>query len=135
MPARTHSRSGSPFEQMAAYSRAVRVGTFIATSATAATGDDGKALAPGDTYGQTAESLQRALAAVSELGGEAADVIRSRLLLTRDADWREAIRAHAETFAGIDPANTTHYVEGFIPDGVLVEVELDAVVADPNGRK
>jgi hypothetical protein len=57
-------------------------------------------------------------------------VIRTRLYLTPEADWREAVRAHAELFEGIFPANATFYVAGFIPEGVLVEVELDAIVAD-----
>jgi hypothetical protein len=57
-------------------------------------------------------------------------VIRTRLLLAQGCDWRGAVQAHAEAFAGIDPANTTWFVGGFIPEGVLVEVELDAVVSD-----
>jgi len=121
--------SGSPFEAQAAYSRAVRLGSVIAVSGTGATGPDGSALHPGDTYAQTRDALQRALDAVAELGGSADSVVRTRLYLVRAADWREAIRAHAEAFQGVDPANTTLYVEGFIPEGVLVEVELDAVAA------
>lgn len=124
---RSHSRSDSPFERVASYSRAVRVGDLIAVSATAATGADGKALAPDDSYEQARICLDRALQAVVELGGQATSVLRTRLYLTPEADWREVVRAHAETFAGIDPANTTLYVAGFIPEGVLVEVELDAV--------
>jgi hypothetical protein len=53
------------------------------------------------------------------------------LLLTAGCDWQGAIRAHAEAFAGVEPANTTYFVSVFIPEGVLVEVELDAVVVDP----
>jgi enamine deaminase RidA (YjgF/YER057c/UK114 family) len=113
---------------MAAYSRAVRVGDLIAVSGTAATGPDGKALHPGDTYAQTRDSFRRGVEAVEELGGAAADVVRTRIYLTQDADWREAVRAHAEAFAGVDPANTTLYVAGFIPEGVLVEIELDAAI-------
>jgi enamine deaminase RidA (YjgF/YER057c/UK114 family) len=127
---RSRSYSGSPFEALAGYSRAVRAGDLIAVSGTTATGPDGKALHPGDTYAQTRESFRRALAAVEELGGEAADVMRTRIYLTPEADWRDAVRAHAEAFAGVDPANTTLFVAGFIPEGVLVEVELDALVPD-----
>ena len=83
---------------------------------------------PGDTYAQTRSSLERALAAVERLGGSPEDVIRTRMFLTRSADWRGSVRAHRELFGGIDPANTTLYVDGFIPDGILVEVEVDAVV-------
>jgi enamine deaminase RidA (YjgF/YER057c/UK114 family) len=124
---RTHSRSGSPFEREACYSRAVRVGDAIAVSGTAATDAEGAAFHPG-TYEQTREAFDRALAAVRELGGEVAHVTRTRMFLTADADWRAAVRAHAELFTGVDPANTTLYVAGFIPAGVVVEVELDAVV-------
>jgi enamine deaminase RidA (YjgF/YER057c/UK114 family) len=124
---RTHARSGSPFEKSACYSRAVRVGDAIAVSGTAATGEDGAAFHPG-TYEQTREAFDRALAAVRELGGDVEHVTRTRIFMTIDAEWREAIRAHAELFAGIDPANTTLYVAAFIPAGVVVEVELDAIV-------
>ena len=55
-------------------------------------------------------------------------MIRTRLLLADGSDWHAAVRAHGEAFAGIDPANTTYFVAGFIPEGVLVEVELDATV-------
>ena len=125
---RRHSRSGSPFEQVACYSRAVRVGDAIAVSGTAATNEDGAAFHPG-TYEQTREAFDRALAAVRELGGEVAHVTRTRIFLTADAEWRDAVRAHAELFSGVDPANTTLYVAAFIPAGVVVEVEIDAVVS------
>jgi enamine deaminase RidA (YjgF/YER057c/UK114 family) len=132
---RRHARSGSPFEQVAAYARAVRVGDLIAVSGTAATGSDGSAQHPGDTYAQTRAAIARALAAVEELGGTRQDVIRTRVFLTGDAAWRDAVRAHAEAFAGVDPANTTLFVAGFIPEGVLVEVELDAVAPAATTRE
>jgi enamine deaminase RidA (YjgF/YER057c/UK114 family) len=117
-------REGGGFEEAAAYSRAVRIGQHVAVSGTAAR--EG-----GDVYEQTREAIARSLAAAGELGASKEDILRTRLLLTAGCDWQGAIRAHAEAFAGIEPANTTYFVSGFIPDGVLVEVELDAVVADP----
>jgi len=117
-------REGGGFEEAAAYSRAVRIGQHVAVSGTAPR--EG-----GDVYEQTREAIVRALAAAGELGASKEDVLRTRLLLTAGCDWQGAIRAHAEAFVGIEPANTTYFVSGFIPDGVLVEVELDAVVADP----
>ena len=90
----------------------------------------GSSCIPGDAYGQTREAIAKALAAAAELGASVADVIRTRLLLAEGSDWHAAVRAHGEAFAGIDPANTTYFVAGFIPEGVLVEVELDAIVAD-----
>jgi enamine deaminase RidA (YjgF/YER057c/UK114 family) len=121
-------RDGSAFEAVASYCRAVRSGPAVAVSGTAATGPDGSALHPGDTYAQTKDSFERAVAAAQELGAGLQDVVRTRLFLVPDSDWREAVRAHHEVFEGVDPANTTLYVAGFIPPGVLVEVELDAWV-------
>jgi enamine deaminase RidA (YjgF/YER057c/UK114 family) len=117
-------REGGGFEEAAAYSRAVRIGQHVAVSGTAAR--DG-----GNAYEQTREAIARALAGAAELGASKEDVLRTRLLLTPGCDWQGVIRAHAEAFAGVEPANTTYFVSGFIPDDVLVEVELDAVVPDP----
>jgi len=117
-------REGGGFEEAAAYSRAVRIGQHVAVSGTAAR--EG-----GDAYEQTREAIARALAGAARLGASKEDVLRTRLLLTPGCDWQGVIRAHAEAFAGVEPANTTYFVSGFIPDDVLVEVELDAVVPDP----
>jgi enamine deaminase RidA (YjgF/YER057c/UK114 family) len=124
-------RGGGAFEEIAAYSRAVRTGPLISVSATAATDANGAALHPDDAYRQAMVCFERSLAAVERLGGARGDVSRTRLYLAPEADWREAVRAHAEVFRGIDPANTTLFVAGFIPEGVLLEVELDAWVAAP----
>jgi enamine deaminase RidA (YjgF/YER057c/UK114 family) len=120
-------RDGGGFEEAAAYSRAVRIGAYV-VSGTAAM-DDGVVLHPGDAYGQTCIAIAKALAAAAELGARPRDVIRTRLLLAAGSDWQAAVRAHCETFTGIEPANTSYYVAGFIPDGVLVEFELDAIVS------
>jgi enamine deaminase RidA (YjgF/YER057c/UK114 family) len=117
-------REGGGFEEAAAYSRAVRIGQHVAVSGTAAR--EG-----GDAYEQTREAIARALSGAAELGASKEDVLRTRLLMTPGCDWEGVIRAHAEAFAGVEPANTTYFVSGFIPDDVLVEVELDAVVPDP----
>ena len=118
------------FGETAAYSRAVRAGPHVAVSGTASL-SEGRVLHPGDAYRQTEAAIGRALAAAAELGARNEDVVRTRLLLAPGCDWREVARAHAETFAGINPANTTYYVGGLIPDGALVEVELDAVLEPP----
>jgi enamine deaminase RidA (YjgF/YER057c/UK114 family) len=119
-------RDGGGFEVVAGYSRAARHGDRIAVSGTGDVTSDGEVGHPGDTYAQTRRSLERALAAVVELGGRREDVIRTRLFLTREADWREAVRAHRELLGGVDPANTTLYVAGFIAEEMLVEVEVEA---------
>ena len=120
---------GGQFERAAGYSRGVRQGHYISVSGTAALGPDG-VLFPGDSYRQAAEALARALAAAEELGAARETVLRTRLLLAPDCDWREVVRAHGEVFALHRPANTTYFVAGFIPEGVLVEAEVDAVVAE-----
>ena len=120
---------GSEFERLAGYARAVRVGAHIAVSGTAAM-SEGVVLHPGDAYGQTREAIAKALAAAAELGASVrgrdpdAAPARRRLRLARGRPRaRRGIRR-------IDPANTTYFVAGFIPEGVLVEVELDAIVID-----
>jgi enamine deaminase RidA (YjgF/YER057c/UK114 family) len=127
---RERYREGAGFEEVAGYSRAARHGSRIAVSGTGDLAGDGTVGHPGDTYGQTRASLERALAAVERLGGRREDVIRTRVYLVEQADWREAVRAHKELLGGVDPANTTFFVAGFVGDGMLVEVEVDAELAD-----
>lgn len=122
-------REGGGFDEAAAYSRAVRIGRHVAISGTASM-NDGVVLHPGDVYAQTRTAIEKALGAARELGAQPEHVIRTRLLLAAGSDWPGAIRAHREAFAGIDPANTSYFVAGFIPDGVLVEVELDAILPE-----
>lgn len=130
----SRSRSGSPFETMASYSRAVRRGRHVAVSGTAHTDGTGAAFPAGDVAGQTRGAFERALEAAAELGGRREDVVRTRMFLAPGADWQAAARVHGEVFCGVDPANTTLFVAGLIPPGCLVEVELDAVVVPPAGE-
>ena len=119
-------RDGGGWEELAGYSRAVRRLGHIAVSGTTATADDGSALHPGDTYGQTLFALKRAIAAMETLGGRLDDVVRTRVYLVPGADWEGAARAHAEVMGSVAPANTMLYVAALIGDGFLVEVELEA---------
>jgi enamine deaminase RidA (YjgF/YER057c/UK114 family) len=127
---RERYREGAGFEEAAGYSRAARHGSRIAVSGTGDVAGDGTVDHPGDTYGQTRASLERALAAVERLGGQREDVIRTRVYLAPRAEWREAVRAHREMLGGVDPANTTFFVAGFVAEEMLVEVEVDAELAD-----
>jgi enamine deaminase RidA (YjgF/YER057c/UK114 family) len=122
-------REGAGFEETAGYSRAARHGNRIAVSGTGDVAGDGSVGHPGDTYGQTRSSLERALAAVERLGGRRADVIRTRIYLAPQADWREAARAHKVLLGEVAPANTTFFVAGFVAEEMLVEVEVDAELA------
>jgi enamine deaminase RidA (YjgF/YER057c/UK114 family) len=119
-------REGGGFEEAAAYSRAVRQGSVVAVSGTASA-----AAATADAYEQAREVIARALAAAAELGARREHVLRTRLLLAPGCDVEAVIRAHAEAFRGAEPANTTYFVGGLVPEGALVEVELDAVVDEP----
>jgi enamine deaminase RidA (YjgF/YER057c/UK114 family) len=127
----THPREtygeGSRFEELGGYSRAVRSGPHVAVAGTAPI-DEGVPVHVGDVHGQTLFALRKAVAAAEMLGARAEDVVRTRVLLAQGADWEAAIRAHAEVFGSIRPANTTYFVAGFIPD-VLVEVEVEAIVS------
>jgi enamine deaminase RidA (YjgF/YER057c/UK114 family) len=116
------------FETVGGYARAVRVGSIVAVSGTTATAGDGVIAHPGDAYLQTRVAFERALAALNELGGTPDDVVRTRIFLAPGADWRRSVDAHRELFEAVAPANTTLFVAGLIPDGALVEVEVEAVV-------
>lgn len=132
MPERTdRARDGVGWEIEAGYSRAARRGRRIAVSGTTATGPNGAALYPGDTYAQTKAALARGLRAIEALGGQAADVLRSRLYLAPGANWTEAGRAHKELLGGVAPANTTLFVAGLIGKDFLVEIELEAELDQP----
>jgi enamine deaminase RidA (YjgF/YER057c/UK114 family) len=122
---RQRYREGGGFEEAAAYSRAVRHGHHVAVSGTAFAG------AADDAYAQAREVIARALAAAERLGARREDVLRTRLLLAPGCDVDAVVRAHAEAFTGVEPANTTYFVGGLVPEGALVEVELDAVVDEP----
>jgi enamine deaminase RidA (YjgF/YER057c/UK114 family) len=123
---RTYETGG--FEDVGGYARAVRSGDWIAVSGTAATGADGHALHPGDVAQQTRRAFEIAIDALVNLGGKLENVLRTRMYLAPDTDWRAAVDVHREFFGEIKPANTTLFVAGFPPAGVLVEVEVDAVV-------
>lgn len=117
------------FEDIAGYARGVRIDQLIAVSATAATDESGRARFPGDLYAQTKAAFEQALEAVDALGGGLGGVLRTRMYLVLGCEWKRAVEAHRELFGEVSPANATFYVAGFIPEGVLVEVELDAVVS------
>jgi enamine deaminase RidA (YjgF/YER057c/UK114 family) len=118
----------SGWQEQAGYSRAVRRGPVITVSGTTATGPDGAARCPGDTLGQARVCLERVLAAVAALGGQPADVVRTVVYLTPEANWEEAAQAHREALGPVAPASTMLHVAGLIGDGFLVEVEAMAVV-------
>ena len=122
--------SGSPFEPKIGFSRAVRVGPFVAVSGTAPIAPDGGVASPGDLYGQTKRCLDIIAQAIAKAGLTLDQVIRTRVMLTDISRWQEAARAHGEVFGDIRPASTFVEVKGLIDKGWLVEIEADCVDDD-----
>lgn len=120
--------SGSSYEPVIGFSRAVKVGSTIAVSGTAPIGTDGKTVGAGDPAAQTRRCLEIIIAAIEQLGGSARDVIRTRTYITRVEDWEKIGRAHGEFFADIRPASTMVKVAGLLDPAWLVEIEADAVL-------
>jgi enamine deaminase RidA (YjgF/YER057c/UK114 family) len=125
--------SGSSYEPVIGFSRAVKVGRTIAVSGTAPIGTDGKTVGSGDPAAQTRRCLEIIIAAIEQLGGSARDVIRTRTYITRVEDWEQIGRAHGEFFADIRPASTMVKVGGLLDPDWLVEIEADAVL--PGGAQ
>jgi enamine deaminase RidA (YjgF/YER057c/UK114 family) len=122
--------SGSPYEPLVGFSRAVRVGDHVFVAGTAPIMPDG-AHPPPDPYGQAKRCLEIIGAALEEAGASLADVVRTRVFLVRVQDFDEVGRAHGEVFSEIRPANTTLVAGGLLDSRWLVEIEADAVVGGP----
>src|SRR5215213_3732703 len=120
--------SGSPYEPLVGISRAVRAGNFIAVAGTAPLDAEGRTVGPGDAAAQARRCFEIVARALEDLGAGLADVVRTRILLTRIEDWEAVARVHGEFFRDVRPVNTVMQVSRFIDPDWLVEVEADAVV-------
>jgi enamine deaminase RidA (YjgF/YER057c/UK114 family) len=120
--------SGTPWEAMAGYSRAVRLGNQVWVSGTTASDEQGNLQGGADAYGQARFIFSKIEKALHDAGASLADVVRTRIYVARLEDWREVARAHGEVFGTIRPANSLVQVAGLI-EGRLVEIEADAVVS------
>jgi enamine deaminase RidA (YjgF/YER057c/UK114 family) len=124
---RTRVSSGSPYEPIVGFSRAVRVGHHVWVAGTAPIMPDGGE-PPADPYGQAKRCFEIIAAALEEAGASVADVVRTCCFIVDAGDWEEVGRAHGEVFADVRPANAIIVVTGFVDPRWKVEIEVDAIV-------
>ena len=128
MAQRQNIDSGTIWEGIAGYSRAVRLGNSVHVSGTTATDNQGNVVGLNDPYAQTIFIIQKVERALKEAGATLDDVVRTRLYIVDANQWEPVSRAHGEFFKTIRPANTLVVVAALIGDGYLVEMEADAIV-------
>lgn len=120
--------SGSPYESVVGFSRAVRVGNFVAVGGTAPLNANGETVAPGDAGAQARRCIEIIKDALAEAGASLGDVVRTRVLLKRIEDWEAVAKVRGEYFKDIRPVDTIMQVTTFINPEWLVEIEADAVI-------
>lgn len=126
--ARQNISSGTKWEAMAGYSRAVRIGNIVHVAGTTATDDEGKVVGYGDAGKQTEFIFQKIEKALIEAGASLQDVVRTRIYLTDITQWEAAARMHGQIFQDIRPVNTLIGINALIGDGYVVEIEAEAII-------
>ena len=127
---RKNISSGTHYEKIAGYSRAVRLGNVVHVAGTTATDGESKVIGVGDSGAQTEFIIQKIERALNEAGAQLSDVVRTRIYLTPGTDWEPVTAMHGKYFGDIRPANTLLYIHALIGDDYLVEMEAEAIIQD-----